>query len=298
MHYLDYNEKLQHGTQDFPIAFYHVDEQHSRYNMPFHWHKEMELIQIVQGKLRLFLDDTELMVKKGDVILIEEGIIHGGIPEHCVYECAVFNPDFLLTHTDACQRYMRLISRRQIRLYHCFPANRPQQPPADPFTAAKDTSRLRSAAARLFDAIRYPHAGGELLTLGALYECFGYLFEEEYYVQMPASSERSRGKLEPLRPVLEYIDHNYANPVTLSDLSRIAGMSPKYFCRYFHAAIHRTPIDYLNYYRIERSCHILGTTELPVTEVAYRCGFNDSSYFVKTFRKYMGITPKQYALKR
>ena len=56
-----------------------------------------------------------------------------------------------------------------------------------------------------------------------------------------------------------------------------------------------TPVDYLNYYRIERACHILTTTELPVTEVAYRCGFNDSSYFVKTFRKYMGITPRAYA---
>ena len=46
MHYLDYNEKIEHGTPDFPIAFYHVDEHHSRYNMPFHWHKEMELIQV------------------------------------------------------------------------------------------------------------------------------------------------------------------------------------------------------------------------------------------------------------
>ena len=46
MHYLDYNEKIDHGTPDFPIAFYHVDEHHSRYNMPFHWHKEMELIQV------------------------------------------------------------------------------------------------------------------------------------------------------------------------------------------------------------------------------------------------------------
>ena len=43
---------------------------------------------------------------------------------------------------------------------------------------------------------------------------------------------------------------------TLADLSRIAGMTPKYFCRYFRAAIHRTPMDYLNYYRIERACYI------------------------------------------
>ena len=95
--------------------------------------------------------------------------------------------------------------------------------------------------------------------------------------------------------MLEYIDANYASAISLADLSRLAGMSPKYFCRYFRAAIHRTPMDYLNYYRIERACHILTSSELPITEVGYQCGFNDSSYFVKTFRKYMGITPKAYS---
>ena len=99
MHYLDYNEKIEHGTPDFPIAFYHVDEHHSRYNMPFHWHKEMELIQVQSGFLRLYLDDREILAQTGDVILIEEGVIHGGIPEHCVYECAVFDLKATLMHT-------------------------------------------------------------------------------------------------------------------------------------------------------------------------------------------------------
>lgn len=84
MHYLDYNEKIDHGTPDFPIAFYHVDEHHSRYNMPFHWHKEMELIQILSGSLRLYLDDEEINAGAGDVILIGEGIIHGGVPALCI----------------------------------------------------------------------------------------------------------------------------------------------------------------------------------------------------------------------
>lgn len=98
--------------------------------------------------------------------------------------------------------------------------------------------------------------------------------------------------MDQLKPVLEYIDANYASPVTLADLSRIAGMTPKYFCRYFRTAVHRTPMDYLNYYRVERACYILSTTELPVTEIAYQCGFNDSSYFVKTFNEIYGSDPE------
>jgi AraC-like DNA-binding protein len=57
---------------------------------------------------------------------------------------------------------------------------------------------------------------------------------------------------------------------------------------------HRTPIDYLNYYRIERACFKLVSTNLSITEVAFECGFNDLSYFIKTFKKYKAITPKQY----
>ncbi len=294
MHYLDYNEKIEHGTPDFPIAFYHVDEHHSRYNMPFHWHKEMELIQVQSGFLRLYLDDREILARTGDVILIEEGVIH---------ECAVFDLKATLMHTDACKKYIRLISRHQIQLYPYFQAVPPKE--TDPSVsslpgispAPKDYTRLLRAVERLFDAIRYPHAGSELSTLGALYEIFGCLFEEEYYTPATDAPASGQKKMDQLKPVLEYIDSNYSGTVTLTDLSRIAGMTPKYFCRYFRAAIHRTPMDYLNYYRIERACYILSTTELPVTDVAYQCGFNDSSYFVKTFRKYMGVTPKQYALR-
>ena len=282
MHYLDYNEKINHGTPDFPMAFYHVDERHPRYNMPFHWHKEMELIRILEGSITISLDSVFLTAHTGDLILIEEGVIHGGTPEHCVYECAVFDAG-LLSHTDACKRYVRLMTRHQIQLYHYFQADEPRFAP------------LLAAAERLFPAIAYPHAGSELLTLGALYEFFGRLFEGECYVESPVESVSLRRKMDVLKPVLEYIDTHYASPISLADLSRLAGMSPKYFCRFFKAALHRTPMDYLNYYRIEQACRILTTRELPVTEAAYRCGFNDSSYFVKTFRKYMGITPRAYA---
>lgn len=75
-------------------------------------------------------------------------------------------------------------------------------------------------------------------------------------------------------------------------------MSPKYFCRIFRTVIHRTPIDYLNYYRIEKACYLLETEDLSITEVAYHCGFNDSSYFIRCFKKYKQITPTKYLKKQ
>jgi len=94
--------------------------------------------------------------------------------------------------------------------------------------------------------------------------------------------------------VLDYIDHNYSNKIELNDLARITGMSPKYFCRFFFEMSSRTPIDYVNYYRIERACYELITTNDSITEISLFCGFNDISSFIKTFKKYKGKSPRQY----
>ena len=86
------------------------------------------------------------------------------------------------------------------------------------------------------------------------------------------------------------MESSYNKQITLEEMAGSVDMSPKYFCRFFHEMTHRTPIDYLNYYRIERACYQLMTTDQSITEVAYSSGFN----FIKTFKKYKGTTPKQY----
>ena len=55
MHYLDYNEQIQHRTGDYPLAWYPVDIHHERYRMPMHWHRETELIRVDSGRLSLYI---------------------------------------------------------------------------------------------------------------------------------------------------------------------------------------------------------------------------------------------------
>ena len=85
--------------------------------------------------------------------------------------------------------------------------------------------------------------------------------------------------------------------MSIDTLARLTGFSPKYFCRYFRTIVHRSPIDYLNYYRIERAARFLAVDDMNVAEVAVHCGYADSSAFIKQFRKYKGTTPKQYKLR-
>lgn len=281
MHYFDYNEKKRHGTDNFPLAYYHVTEQHPRYKMPFHWHRETELIRIAHGHLCLYLDDREYHLTEGDFSYISEGVIHGGEPDNCIYECIVFDLKPLL-QTQAIRSCMFPIKQHQIAIEPCF-----HQP----------SSPLGSHLEHLFSCVRFREPYWEITALGHLLLFYGAVFQGSYYETL-LGGYSGHSRIHLLKSVLEYIDANYNLPISLADLSRIAGMSPKYFCRFFHTAIHRTPIDYVNYYRVEQACFLMETEEISITEAAYRCGFNDSAYFIRVFKKYKGITPKQFIRKR
>ena len=198
MHYLDYNEKKQHGTPDFPIEYYHVDEHHPRYNMPFHCHKELEIIRILEGILYLKLDDEELEAKAGDIIFINEGVIHGGLPQNCIYECIVFDIQRLLMHTDTCRFYIRLITKHQIIVQNHF---------------TKSNRSLHRIIGHLFRSMQHSEPGSELITMGTLFEIFGIIYQKKLY-QDKADDTKSSRKMMQLKPVLEYIDSNYGQTIT------------------------------------------------------------------------------------
>lgn len=281
MLYLNYNEEQAHGTGEFPIAFYHVDKSHPRYEMPFHWHKEFEIVRILEGSFSLTLDNTEITAHAGESVFIPGGAVHGGIPMNCIYECLVFDLDILFLHGDSFRSYLKKIKHQEIVVHPLITSQVPS---------------IFSAIGRLFTSFISQRPGFELLVLGSLFEVLGLIFAEKHYEQNLSSDGAIYKRNKHLKSVLEYIENNYASNITLQQLSQIAGMSPKYFCRYFQAISHKTPMDYLNYYRIERSCSLLCTTDLPVTSIAYDCGFNDCSYYIKLFKRYKHITPKQYQL--
>ena len=120
------------------------------------------------------------------------------------------------------------------------------------------------------------------------------VFSNHYFIENPTRTRRDYKRILQLKQVLEFIEKNYANPITLQELSASVSMSPKYFCRFFSEMTHQTPVDYLNRQRIEEACLQLAATDDSITEIAYRNGFNDLSYFIRTFKKYKGMTTGKY----
>ena len=75
MKYIDYQERTQQGTFNFPIAFYHQTPHSPRYHMQYHWHTHYELIRIISGTFQLNLEN--------DIKVYYPGAKPGTSPETC-----------------------------------------------------------------------------------------------------------------------------------------------------------------------------------------------------------------------
>jgi AraC-like DNA-binding protein len=283
MKYFDYREHRQQGTFEFPIAFYHITPNHPRYQMPYHWHPEYEIIRIIEGKFNLTLDSKTYLVKEGDILFLQDGILHGGIPENCIYDCLVFDFNLLLKDNHISTKLIQKIIRHEVAINQQLPNN---------------IQILNKSVEKLFLTVSGRKNGYEFITLGYLYQIVGIIIEKHLYEENAAAAQTTFQHVLQFKKVLSFIENHYTEHISLEDMAKVAGMNAKYFCKFFREMSYRTPIDYLNYYRIECACEQLATTRAAIIEVAFNCGFNDLSYFIKTFRKYKGITPKQYLKKQ
>ena len=253
MKYINYREERNHGTIDFPIEFYHVTPNHPRYEMSYHWHIEYELIRVLKGKLLMSIGESEFTAEAGDLIFIKGGLLHGGIPKDCVYECLVFNLESLMAVNHASERLLKKIGSDTLTI---------------PSLIKAPVKNLEHITSMMFEHIKKRTEGHELMVIGTLYEFLGYILENKLYENVRIISQKDSRKIEHLKKALEVIENHYADCITLEDLSQAAGMNSKYFCRYFKDMTHRTPVDYLNYYRIEQACFKLVTSNESIADLS------------------------------
>lgn len=91
-----------------------------------------------------------------------------------------------------------------------------------------------------------------------------------------------------------YIEQHYMDNITVSKLAALGYVSPSCFNRRFKKEIGITPIEYLIEIRIERSKVLLRRKNIPVTEIAMRCGFGSNAHFSSCFQSRLGISPSEY----
>ena len=115
------------------------------------------------------------------------------------------------------------------------------------------------------------------------------------YSSIPRQGEDAQSLTDHrLGPVIEYIQANLADDVSLDALAGVAGLSPNYFLGAFRQATGRTPHRYVTELRIARACELLHDPRRPITEVSLAVGFSSQSHLTEVFRRTMNTTPAAY----
>ena len=115
----------------------------------------------------------------------------------------------------------------------------------------------------------------------------------QYYRELIGAISQGEKELDerPIRLARRYIMEHYAEPLTLEEVSEIAGLVPNYFSSQFKKVTGDGFAHYLIGVRMDAAKRYLQQTSLPVSEIAGRVGYNDVKYFTKTFIKLNGIKP-------
>jgi AraC-like DNA-binding protein len=106
---------------------------------------------------------------------------------------------------------------------------------------------------------------------------------------LPPSSDKLR-----IDKIIQFIHLNYKEKLTLDDLANCAEISRGECCRLFQRTVNRTPIEFLNRYRIRQSQVMLQEAEYTILRIAEECGFPSVNHFITMFKRYAGCTPREY----
>lgn len=274
MRNIEFLEKASRGTPSFPVQLYRLDHSHPRYIMPFHWHTEYEIIYINSGSISIKLNNITILAEKDDVIIIPDGTLHGGTPADCKYDCVVFDYKFLFSQNKNC------VLKDIFFKNHTFDKN-----------MIKNDSIRQTAKKIISNLTEERTDSNEIICTGLFMQLFGELIKNNCYQPVKNIKNNRTGYL---KKALSYIQNHYAENISLQDLADFTGISQKYLCKEFLSLTSKTPIEYINEYRIECSCALLVSTNLSMLEITYNSGFNDQSYFIKMFKRFKQMTPSEY----
>lgn len=282
--YESYHEHKSHFDASFPYNTYLCSIPLDFMQVPLHWHDEAEFIYIKKGCGTISIDFTTYEVHADDIALILPGELHAisGLPDQVMeYENIIFHPK-LLDASGADTSFHTF-------LYPLFSLQL-----AVPAVLTKTDSAYAAVRSCLDHndhiCMSFP-AGYPLAIKGNLFALFFALYTN-YSDRKRGSSIRTN--IEKLKTVIKYVELNYASPMTITQMADLAGFSESHFMKYFKQTMGVPFISYLNSYRLTMAGRLLLQSDDTILSIATEVGFDNLSYFNRTFKKQYGMTPSAY----
>ncbi|MBQ7915174.1 MAG: AraC family transcriptional regulator [Firmicutes bacterium] len=259
-------EKLQSGT--FPVTvqrFYN----HSSKNR-IHWHEQVELLYFTEGSAVTLCNGQEHEAKAGDLIVVNSNELHVGIVSSAQsrYYCLHVKLDFFTNRI------------------------------GDQYVFFENHIRDARCSELLENIVRNaptPDFRGEIAVKKDLYALFDILCRDYVkYVSSEAEYRKYYKRYDRFTAIADYIEENYYEDLSVTDLARTFSMSETYFAHFFKKEAGKSVIAYVNEVRIRHAKAFLEKDDMAIGEIAERVGFNDLNYFSRKFKEITGMSPSAY----
>ena len=136
----------------------------------------------------------------------------------------------------------------------------------------------------------------QLITLLEVFQLLAQSDEAEILKAKPIASVSVLKEQQRIQKVYHFIEMNYQKEIDVNEVARLCQLTTAAFCRYFKKSTHHTFTDFLNHFRINQSKKVL-MQDKTVTEACYESGFENISYFNKTFKRFTGENPSTFRKK-
>lgn len=256
---------------------------------PLHWHYYSEILYILKGSVTLLCNNTETVLNEGDLCYIYPLQLHGiNKGQHEEVNYAVLKFDIHNLHIP--QAYL-------LKFYNCF-LQRTRQ---NDFAVVLTKNQLCHERMKtlIHDIVHEFTGQEEFYALQIQAHLFSLLIMLAR--TMPEgrkfSEEQRRDTHDSFHHILEYIDTHSAEPLEIQALADMCHMSYSYFAKLFRENYGRSCKEYITYIRLNKAQELLLHTERDLNDIALETGFFDCSHFIRTYKKWKGITPKQERLK-
>lgn len=280
-------ESKPRGSFLFPFELYHTQDATGSYYVSGHWHPDTEVIDLRQGSIRLTVDGESRTVGAGTVIFINREEIHGLVAasDEICYDASVFPLEFLsFPSMDYCQqKYLLPLIQKKLVFPRLLEPGHPCY------------GEVRAQLSHIARLKRDLPDGYQIGIKAALYQILSCLIQAGALKTCghPGASPGEKGQ-GTMREILSYVKEHMDERLTLSEMSARFYMTPNSFCRYFKKHLGTGFTEYVNGLRLEKACRLLSETSLPVMEVGFLCGFENFSYFIRLFKRKLGLTPTTY----
>lgn len=277
----DSSENVAYNNPNFPA--YIKKGQLSNYldfRAVSHWHDDLEFILILEGQMSYDVNGHKISLQAGEGIFVNSHCFHYGYSDthtECIFVCILLSPILLSVNTYFIENYLNPLMQNM----HF------------PYQKLNPSIQWQTSILRDLETI-YENNTDQIrpfIILEKFSHIFQLLFENMNF--FPDHDKKAEDILS-LTAMIGYVQKNYSNKILLKDIS-FAGNCCKTKCTsLFQTYLNISPMIYLNHYRLEKSIFLLRNTAMSITEIAYTCGFSNTSYFCELFHKYYNTTPGKF----